>query len=127
MENSHLFAKANTESVIGEIKGGPLVNTSTILRGINAGGTYAFYGFDNALTHLMHNSFQYYSNEWLRREAPELAKSHPEGVTISASCPMNTSANKQPGPITRADAANLYTYDNNTLCVVELTAFNSSS
>ena len=121
VENAHQFARANTESVIGELTGGPLVNTSVIVRGINAGGTNAFYGFDNALTHLMHNSFQYYANGWMTRDNPELAAKYPAGVTISASCPMNTNANKQPGPITRADVANLYTYDNNTLCVIELT------
>jgi 2',3'-cyclic-nucleotide 2'-phosphodiesterase/3'-nucleotidase len=111
----HDLALAYSQLPVGTLTGGPMV-ASTVVRG--SGNN--FYTFDSALTHLFHNAFQYYGNAWVDRNPEHAATGR--RVTLSASCPLSTT-NLQPGSITRASVGQIYNYDNNTLCIIELTGY----
>lgn len=118
IENAHQIALAYSNQPVGTLTGGPLVAPSGgVVRGI----TNNHFTFDSALTHLFHDAFIYYANAYVDK-TPALAALG-KRVTLSASSPLNGSANQQPGALTRASIGNLYTYDNNTLCIIELTGW----
>ncbi|MDR0455315.1 MAG: 5'-nucleotidase C-terminal domain-containing protein [Treponema sp.] len=86
---------------IGTLTGGPLVHEYVI----KAANTR--YVEDTALIHLINDAMLYYTKD--------------RGVTLTGTAPLSATANAQPGDITAATLSSIYYYDNNTLCVVEMT------
>ncbi|MCL2832940.1 MAG: 5'-nucleotidase C-terminal domain-containing protein [Treponema sp.] len=95
------FGKNYANTVIGRLDGGPLVPAPEL------NDTYQAYMQDNALVHLINDAMIYYTQSY--------------GVTLSGTAPLDTNANALPGPLTRGSVSTIYKYDNNTLCVVEMT------
>ena len=95
------FGKNYANTVIGRLDGGPLVPNPEIV------GTYQAYLQDTALIHLINDAMLYYTKAY--------------GTTLSGTAPLDTNANAQPGPLTRGNVSTIYRFDNNTLCVVEMT------
>ncbi|MDR0890129.1 MAG: S-layer homology domain-containing protein [Oscillospiraceae bacterium] len=120
LRGAHETAYNYSMQEVGTLSGGPLVALEPV-RGVTAAADI-FYTYDNALNHLFFDAFMYASNEYIAR-TPELAARGMQ-VTMAASCALGSSARNSlqtPGPITRADIGQIYNYDNNTLCIIELT------
>lgn len=113
LADADAFAKGYATEVIGELTGGPLVPAPEIK------GTYEGYLQDTALVHLINDAMLYYANQHVLND-PELAAKGME-VTLSGTAPLDTNANAQPGDITRGGVSTIYKYDNNTLCILEMT------
>ena len=95
------FGKNYANTVVGRLDGGPLVPAPEMK------GTYQAYFQDSALVHLINDAMLYYTSAY--------------GTTLSGTAPLDTYANAQPGQLTRGNISTIYKYDNNTLCVVEMT------
>lgn len=114
------FASNYANEVIGELTGGPLVPAPELK------GTYQAYLQDNALVHRINEAMLYYANSYVNADATlksenTHAKRGNDHVFLSGTAPLDTNANAQPGPLTRGNVSTIYKYDNNTLCIVELT------
>lgn len=107
------FAKNYANTKIGELTGGPLVPDAEI------NGTYQAYLQDTALVHLINDAMIYYANTYIDND-PTLSAAG-KTVTLSGTAPLDTNANATPGDLTRGDVSKIYKYDNNTLCIVEMT------
>jgi len=117
------FAKAYSNTVIGALTGGPLVPAPELK------GTYQAYFQDTALVHRINEAMVYYANSYLDNDGPVATLSSlstpverdGQKVFLSGTAPLDTNANAQPGPLTRGSVSTIYKYDNNTLCIVEMT------
>lgn len=85
-------------TVVGKLEGGPLVPEPEIA------GTYEGYLRDTALSDLVNNVMFYFTK-----------------ADISATAPLDTNANHQPGVITVGGVVQIYKYDNNTLYKLRMT------
>lgn len=86
------------DTVVGTLKGGPLVPDPEIA------GTYEGYLQDTALGDLINNAMLYFTK-----------------ADISATAPLDTNSNHQPGKITIGGVVQIYKYDNNTLYKLKMT------
>ena len=115
------FAKNYANTVIGKLEGGPLVPAPELT------GTYQAYFQDNALVHRINEAMLYYANEYVNREGAAIASTNKpiefggKKVFLSGTAPLDTNANAQAGDLTRGNVSTIYKYDNNTLCVMEMT------
>lgn len=85
-------------TVVGKLEGGPLVPEPEIT------GTYEGYLRDTPLSDLVNNVMLHFT-----------------GADISATAPLDTNANHQPGEITVGGVVQIYKYDNNTLYKLRMT------
>ena len=107
LQGANDFARDYTNTIIGELLGNDLIQSNIPLPFTNGSPPNARYYQYNALVHLINEAQLYYTQQW--------------DVTLTANAPLNASANAYAGPLTRGDITGIYQYDNNTLCVLEMT------
>jgi len=114
------FAKGYANTAIGKLEGGPLVPVPDLK------GTYQAYMQDTALIHRINEAMLNCANEYVTRGGAIDSTNTPvekggKKVFLSGTAPLDTFANAQPGDLTRGNVSTIYKYDNNTLCILEMT------